>query len=73
MTEMTLAHLIMLGLGLIAFAVGAALLARSGVGGEGARYARRIAGTMLAALGIILTIFALGLDSRPNSLKPGWF
>ena len=57
---MTLANLLMLGLGLIAFAIGAALLARRG-GSEPARQVRLIAGTMALALGIFLSIFAFGL------------
>ena len=57
---MTPANLIMLGLGLTAFAVGVALLARRG-GSEPAIHARRIAGTMALALGIFLSIFAFGL------------
>ena len=58
---MTLANLIMLGLGLIAFIVGAALLLRRG-GSEPAVVARRIAGTMAIALGLALVIFAIGLS-----------
>ena len=57
---MTLANLIMLGLGLIAFAIGVALLARRG-GSEPAVHARRIAGTMALALGLILSLFAFEL------------
>ena len=57
---MSLANLIMLGLGLLAFAIGVALLARRG-GSERAVQARRIAGTMALALGIVLAIFAFGL------------
>ena len=57
---MTHANLIMLGLGLVAFAGGAILLARRG-GSEAAVYVRRIAGTMLGALGLVLVIFAIGL------------
>ena len=57
---MTTANLIMFGLGLIAFAVGVALLARRG-GSEPAIHARRLAGTMALALGIFLSIFAFGL------------
>ena len=57
---MTLANLIMLALGLLAFAVGVALLVRRG-GSEPARHARRIAGMMALALGIFLSIFAFGL------------
>jgi hypothetical protein len=57
---MSLANLIMLGLGLLAFAIGVALLARRG-GSEPAIHARRIAGTMALALGIILSLFAFGL------------
>ena len=58
--NLTFANLIMLALGLTAFAVGIALLVRRG-GSEPARHARRIAGTMALALGIILSIFAFGL------------
>ena len=57
---MTLANLIMLGLGLLAFAIGAALLTRRG-GSEASVYVRRIVGTMLGALGLVLVIFAIGL------------
>ena len=57
---MTTANLTMLGLGLLAFAIGVALLARRG-GSEAAVTARRIAGTMALALGIFLSIFAFGL------------
>ncbi len=56
-------NLLMLGLGLTAFAIGATLLIRRG-GSEQARVARRIAGTMAAALGLTLTIFAFGVG-RP--------
>ena len=62
---MTLANLIMLGLGLLSFAIGAALLIRRG-GSEQARAARRMVGTMAAALGLVLVIFAIGL-SGPRS------
>ena len=64
---MTHANLVMLGLGLTAFAVGVALLARRG-GSEGAIYARRLVGAMIAALGIFLTIFALGLSGETKAL-----
>jgi len=58
---MTHANLVMLGLGIIAFAIGLTLLVRRG-GSEASIYARRIAGMMLAALGMFLTIFAFGLS-----------
>ena len=58
---MTLANLIMLGLGVTALVLGAALLLRRG-GSEAAIYVRRIGGTMLGALGIVLVIFAIGLS-----------
>ena len=62
---MTTANLVMLALGLTAFAIGVALLARRG-GSEPAIHARRLAGTMALALGIFLSIFAFGLkDVRP--------
>ncbi|MDQ3077786.1 MAG: hypothetical protein M3Q83_02970 [Pseudomonadota bacterium] len=63
---MTLANLIMLGLGLLALAVGAVLLLRRG-GSDGAVVARRLAGTMLAALGLVLTIFAIGLRTPADA------
>ena len=65
---MTLANLIMLGIGLVAFAIGAALLLRRG-GSDGAVTARRMVGTMLGALGMVLMIFAIGLAGvtwKPN-------
>ena len=57
---MTLANVIMLGLGLLALLLGAGLLLRRG-GSEAGVYVRRIAGTMLGALGVVLMIFAVGL------------
>lgn len=65
---MTLANLIMLGLGIIAFVGGVALLLRRG-GSDGAVTARRMVGTMLGALGMVLVIFAIGLAGvswKPN-------
>ena len=64
---MTPANLIMLGIGLVAFAIGAAFLAASRRGSEGQRYARRIVGAMAAALGAALTIFAVGLANPPGA------
>ena len=55
---MTTATLIMLVIGLAALIGGLALLWSSRRGSEGQRYARRIAGTMIAALGATLTLFA---------------
>ena len=63
---MTPANLLMLGLGLIAFVVGGALLLRRG-GSEQAVVARRIAGTMALALGLALIIFAIGLTGVGGS------
>ena len=57
---MTSANFLMLGLGILAFIAGAALLLRRG-GSEPAVVARRIAGTMALALGLALIIFAIGL------------
>ena len=59
---MSNANLVMLVLGVLAFAIGAVLLFRRG-GSEAGIYARRIAGTMIAALGLTLTIFAIGLSN----------
>ena len=61
---MTLAQLIMLGIGIAAFAVGVAILIRSGRGTDAQRYARRMIGSMMAALGAALTVFALGLAGK---------
>ena len=58
---MSPANLVMLGLGIVAFVIGVVLLTRRG-GSEPARVARRIAGTMALALGIILALFAIGLS-----------
>jgi len=57
---MTYANLIMLGFGLVAFAVGLTLLVRRAATPQGI-YVRRIAGAMILALGIALSIFAFGL------------
>ncbi|WP_309601455.1 hypothetical protein [Sphingomonas sp.] len=62
---MTLANFIMLGIGLLALAIGTALLARRG-GSEGGRNARRIAGTMALALGAVLSISAFALKGVRN-------
>ena len=51
---MTLAQLIMLGIGLVAFAAGTAILLRSRSGSDAQRYARRMIGAMMAALGAAL-------------------
>lgn len=59
---MTLATLIMLALGIAFFAGGLVLLGLSRRGNDAARYVRRISGTMLAALGAALVIFAVGLS-----------
>lgn len=62
---MTTANLIMLGIGLFSFATGTALLVRRG-GSDQARVARRMIGTMAAALGVVLVIFAIGLSGPRN-------
>ena len=66
---MTLAQAIMLGLGLAAFAAGMAVLLTSRRGTEGQRYARRMAGSMMAALGAALAVFALGLAGKLEGAK----
>ena len=56
---MTWQALIMYGVSLVAGVTGAVLLLRLRTAAtEGAVYAYRIAGTMLAALGLVLAIFA---------------
>lgn len=67
---MTAAQAIMLGIGLLAFAGGTVMLVASRRGTEGQRYARRIAGTMVAALGVALTIFAIGLSGKLEGAAP---
>ena len=55
---MTRGNGLMLGLGMAAFIGGCGALASSGKGSEGQRTARRMAGTMAAALGLVLMIFS---------------
>ena len=55
---------LMFGSGLVATVVGALLLLKRG-GGDRARVARRIAGTMAFALGLALIVFAIGLSGNP--------
>ena len=59
-SRMTLANLIMLGVGILALAIGAALLARRG-GSDAVVQVRRLAGTMALALGAVLSISAFAL------------
>ena len=66
---MTLGQLIMLGIGIVALAGGIFMLAASRRGTEGQRYARRMAGAMMAALGAALTVFALGLAGKLESAR----
>jgi hypothetical protein len=58
---MTLANLIMLGIGILALVGGGVVLAASARGTESQRYARRIVGAMAASLGMALIVFAVGL------------
>ena len=67
---MTTANLIMLGIGIVALAIGVAILLRRG-GSDQAIVARRLVGTMIAALGIFLTIFALGLSGEAKAFTHG--
>jgi len=62
-------QLIMLALGLAAFAGGIAMILASRRGSEGQRYARRLAGTMIAAFGAALTVFALGLAGKLEAAR----
>ncbi len=64
---MTLATLIMLGAAALALAIGVTLLVRSARGSDAGKVARRMSGTMLTALGVILAIFAVGLAGRPGA------
>lgn len=66
---MTQANLLMLGVALVAFAIGVALLTRRG-GSEAAVVARRIAGMMALALGLFLAIFAIGLSGSLAGQPP---
>jgi hypothetical protein len=61
---MTMGQLIMLGIGLVALAAGTVILLSSRRGSDAQRYARRMIGTMMAALGAALTVFALGLAGK---------
>lgn len=58
---MTLANLIMLGIGILALVGGGLTLAASARGTDSQRYARRIVGAMATALGLALIVFAVGL------------
>ena len=66
---MTVGQIIMLVVGLAALAGGIVVLLSSRRGSEGQRYARRMAGTMMAALGAALTVFALGLSGKLETAK----
>ena len=66
---MTLAQLIMLAIGLAALAGGIVMLTASRHGSDRQRYARRLIGTMIAALGATLTVFALGLAGKLESAR----
>ncbi len=57
---MSLANIIMTGIGFVALLLGVGILLRRG-GSDSAIVARRIVGTMILALGLVLSIFAFGL------------
>ena len=63
---MSSANLLMLGFGIAALLVGANILTERG-GSEPARVARRIAGTMTLALGVVLALFAIGLAEQVHA------
>ena len=63
---MTTATLLMLGFGVAAFLIGVTVLTQRG-GSEPARVARRIAGTMTLALGVVLALFAIGLPEAVHA------
>ena len=68
---MTPANLIMLLLGAIALLAGAAALTTARASGEPARRTRYLmGGTMSLALGIFLSIFALGLSGAFAASRP---
>lgn len=64
---MTVAQIIMLSIGAVALAGGLLLIGRSGRGTDRQRTARRMVGTMAAALGVFLALFALGLAGQLES------
>lgn len=61
---MTHAQLVMLGLGLLFLVAGLVVLFASRKGTEAQQYGRRLIGTMGAALGASLVVFALGLAGK---------
>ena len=63
---MTPASLLMFGFGVAAFLIGVTILTERG-GSEPAKVARRIAGTMALALGIVLALFAIGLSETVHA------
>ena len=63
---MTPASLLMLGFGVAAFLIGVTILTERG-GSEPAKVARRIAGTMTLALGVVLALFAIGLSEAVHA------
>jgi hypothetical protein len=66
---MTPGQLIMLAIGLAALAGGIVMLTASRHGSDRQRYARRLIGTMIAALGAALTVFALGLAGKLEAAR----
>jgi hypothetical protein len=67
LADIGLATFIMLGAAGIALAIGVTLLVRSRRGSEAGMVVRRMSGTMLTALGVLLVIFAVGLAGRPGA------
>ena len=63
---MTPANLLMLGFGIAAFLIGVTILSQRG-GSEPAKVARRIGGTMVLALGVVLALFAIGLSEQVHA------
>jgi hypothetical protein len=74
---MTVSHLIMLVIGILALGVGLTTLVRPSITrgllgmteGEGATYAFRIGGMMLTAFGLVLVLFVAAFTATPGGAR----